>query len=130
MQWLLDFCLYGLLVYALTEVYATAFPARAATEINLGLVWSVLVAGFAYKSVLIRFLTRVDRGFISVFCRILASLSGLYFDGGDESAGERSMVIVMFFVYLFVAMMVLVVDEDTLETGLDDAYDTFNRDGT
>jgi len=106
-QWLLDFCLYGLLVYALTECYATAFPARAATEINLGLVWSVLVAGFAYK--------------------ILASLSGLYFDGGDESAGERSMVIVMFFVYLFVAMMVLVVDEDTLETGLDDAYETFNR---
>ena len=38
------------------------------------------------------------------------------------------MVIVMFFVYLFVAMMVLIVDEDTLETGLDDAYDTFNRD--
>ena len=37
------------------------------------------------------------------------------------------MVIVMFFVYLFMAMMVLVVDEDTLETGLDDAYDTFNR---
>ena len=58
----------------------------------------------------------------------MASLSGLYFDGGDESAGERSMVIVMFFVYLFVAMMVLVVDEDTLETGLDDAYETFNRD--
>ena len=57
----------------------------------------------------------------------MASLSGLYFDGGDESAGERSMVIVMFFVYLFVAMMVLVVDEDTLETGLDDAYETFNR---
>ena len=72
--------------------------------------------------------TREDLASISIFCRILASLSGLYFDGGDESAGERSMVIVMFFVYLFVAMMVLVVDEDTLETGLDDAYDTFNRD--
>ena len=51
-QWLLDFCLYGLLVYGLTECYASAVPARAATEINLGLVWSVLVAGFAYKSVL------------------------------------------------------------------------------
>ena len=63
-----------------------------------------------------------------IFSRLLASLSGLYFDGGDESAGERSMVIVMFFVYLFVAMMVLVVDEETLETGLDDAYETFNRD--
>ena len=63
-----------------------------------------------------------------IFSRLLASLSGLYFDGGDESAGERSMVIVMFFVYLFVAMMVLVVDEETLETGLDDAYEPFNRD--
>jgi hypothetical protein len=36
---------------------------------------------------------------------------------GEES-GERSMVLVMGGFYLLFAMMVLVVDEDTLETGL------------
>lgn len=106
-QWLLDFSLYGCIVYVLTEIYLVCLPERAATEVNLGLVWCVLVAGFSY--------------------RLLVSLNGLYFEGGDDSAGERSLVIVMFFVYLFVAMMVLIVDERTLETGLDDAYDTFNK---
>ena len=37
------------------------------------------------------------------------------------------MVIVMGFAYLFVSMMVLIVSEDVLESGLDEAYADFNR---
>lgn len=33
----------------------------------------------------------------------------------------------MAFIYLLAAMMVLIVDENTLEVGLEDAYDTFNK---
>ena len=58
-QWLIDFALYAIVVYTFTEVYAHFFPAKAAEEVNLGMVWCVLVAGFAYK--------------------ILVSLTGLYF---------------------------------------------------
>ena len=45
---------------------------------------------------------------------------------GTESIGERSTVIVTWFVYLLIAMMLLVVDESMLETGLETAYKSFN----
>ena len=69
------------------------------------MVWCTLAVGFAYK--------------------ILMSLTGLYFEG--EEAGERSLVICMGFAYLFLSMMILIVDENTLETGLDEAYTSFNE---
>jgi hypothetical protein len=45
----------------------------------------------------------------------------------QESVGERSTVIVTAFAYLLVAMMVLIVDENTLELGLNIAYTSFNQ---
>nr|CAD7587006.1 unnamed protein product [Timema genevievae] len=58
--------------------------------------------------------------------KILLSLTMQYFKS-DESVGERSTVIVTCFSYLLVAMMVLIVDEQKLEIGLDRAYDSFNK---
>lgn len=102
----MDFSVYALLVYFCTEVYIFAFPARAAAELNLSMVSCLLVAGSAYK--------------------ILSHLTGLFFSlPGD--GGERSLVIVMAFLYLLGAMIALVVDEQYLETGLDEAYDSFNK---
>ncbi len=109
-QWLVDFSAYALLVYASTEVYMSVFPDRASSEINLSMVWSLLVAGSAYK--------------------MLAAVTGLYFKSGSEGSsgsGERSLVIVMAFLYLLAAMVALVVDEEYLEAGLDEAYDSFNK---
>lgn len=45
---------------------------------------------------------------------------------GEESVGERSTCIVTGFVYLLIAMMILIVDEKNLEIGLDRAYVSFN----
>lgn len=103
-QWLMDFTIYAVFVYAMTEVYIFYFPVKASEEVNLSMVWCALAVGFAYK--------------------ILMGLTGLYFEG--EEGGERSLVICMGFAYLLAAMLVLVVSEDTLETGLDDAYASFN----
>jgi len=105
-QWLLDFSCYSLLTYILSEVYISLLPEKAATEVNLSLVWIVLVLIFTYK--------------------LLLSLNGLYFEG-EEAGGERSLVLVMGLAYLLFAMMVLVVNEDTLETGLEEAYKSFNN---
>jgi len=69
------------------------------------MVWCLLVIFFALK--------------------LLSSLTVLYFQS-EESIGERSMVIVACLVYLLVAMIVLIVDERILETGLEDAYASFN----
>jgi len=105
-QWLLDFSLYSMLTYILSEVYIFLMPERSSTEANLSLVWVILVILFTYK--------------------LLLSLNGLYFEG-EESAGERSLVMVMGGSYLLLAMMILLVDEATLETGLDKAYISFNN---
>jgi hypothetical protein len=57
---------------------------------------------------------------------LLLSLTYQYFQS-QESIGERSTVIVTTFAYLLVAMMVLIVDENTLELGLNRAYTSFSQ---
>ena len=59
---------------------------------------------------------------MSSYCHLVI----LYISPGEESAGERSLVMVMGGSYLLLAMMILLVEEDTLETGLDGAYTSFN----
>ncbi|XP_019760773.2 transmembrane protein 161B [Dendroctonus ponderosae] len=102
-QWLVDFSVYASIVYIITEVYNMWFPIK--DEVNLSIIWCFLVVLFAVK--------------------LLISLTVQYFRG-EESVGERSTCIVMAFIYLLVAMMVLIIDENTLELGLESAYSTFN----
>lgn len=103
-QWLLDFAAYSFFTYALSEIYIFLLPDKANQEVNLSLVWLILILGFSF--------------------RLLLTLTGQYFEG--DEGGERSLVLVMGLAYLLVAMLVLVVDESNLETGLDEAYRSFN----
>ncbi|XP_056639805.1 transmembrane protein 161B [Diorhabda sublineata] len=103
-QWLVDFSVYTFGVYVTTELYQFWFPLK--NEMNLSMVWCFLVILFAVK--------------------LLFSLTIQYFKG-TESVGERSTCIVMGFVYLLISMMVLIVDENMLEIGLEDAYVSFNK---
>lgn len=103
-QWLLDFSVYATAVYVMTEVYNYLYPIK--DEINLSMLWCSLVLGFAFK--------------------VLLSLWVQYFKG-EESVGERSTCIVTGFAYLLIAMMILIVDENNLEIGLDKAYASFNH---
>lgn len=102
-QWILDFAVYSLMVYVVSEIYTYFIPAK--DEVNLSMVWCKLVLFFAYK--------------------VLFSLTVEYFRG-EESMGERSTVIVTWFTYLLVAMCILIIDESILETGLENAYRSFN----
>lgn len=103
-QWLVDFSLYSLIVYVLSEVYHFFFPMKE--EFNLSMVWCLLVVFFAFK--------------------LLASLTIQYFQS-EESIGERSTCIVTGLIYLLIAMVILIVPETTLEVGLDPAYRSFNE---
>ncbi|XP_058791652.1 transmembrane protein 161B [Phymastichus coffea] len=103
-QWLLDFSIYGAIVYASTEVYNNWYPIK--DEINLSMLWCCLVIGFAFKVLIILWIQ--------------------YFKG-EESTGERSTCIVTGFVFLLTAMIILIIDENTLELGLDNAYASFNH---
>ena len=60
-QWLLDFALYSMITYSLSELYIFLLPERSSQEANLSLVWVILVILFTYK--------------------LLLSLNGLYFEG-------------------------------------------------
>ncbi|GFY67704.1 transmembrane protein 161B [Trichonephila inaurata madagascariensis] len=102
-QWLLDFSLCALIVYVVTEVYYYLIPAK--DEVNLSILWCILVVGFAAK--------------------ILLSLTALYFRG-EEAVGERSLCLTAGFLFFFLAMIVLIADEDFLEFGLEPAYSSFN----
>ncbi|XP_025835501.1 transmembrane protein 161B-like [Agrilus planipennis] len=103
-QWLLDFAVYAAIVYTLTEVYKSFYSIE--NEINLSIIWCTLIVGYALK--------------------ILLSLTIQYFRS-DESIGERSACIVMGFIYLLIAMIFLIINENVLELGLEKAYSSFNR---
>ncbi|KAH0948336.1 hypothetical protein HN011_007668 [Eciton burchellii] len=103
-QWLLDFSIYAIIVYAMTEAYNYFYPIK--DEINLSILWCLVVLVFAFK--------------------VLLSLWVQYFKG-EESVGERSTCIVTGFAYLLIAMMILIVDETKLEIGLEKAYTSFNH---
>ncbi|CAG2184185.1 unnamed protein product, partial [Oppiella nova] len=77
------------------------------TEYNLSLIWCSLVVAFSLK--------------------ILFSITGLYFRGGDEAIGERSLTIVSGSLFFLTAMIVLIADENFLEFGLVPAYKSFNE---
>lgn len=55
----------------------------------------------------------------------MVSLTFQYFQS-EESIGERSTCIVTGLTYLLIAMVILIVDESILETGLEKAYVSFN----
>lgn len=54
----------------------------------------------------------------------MATITSIYFKG-DEVIGERAMCLVMGLVYLLFAMIILIIDNETLEVGIDPAYKSF-----
>ena len=101
-QWLLDFSLAGLFVYMLTELYYLMVEPKM--EFNLSMMWCLLVLGFCIK--------------------ILYSLTAIYFH--TEEGGERIMCFIFGFFFLVMSMGILIVNEDTLEFGLESAYNNFS----
>nr|CAG4650891.1 EOG090X04CK [Simocephalus serrulatus]SVE94172.1 EOG090X04CK [Simocephalus serrulatus] len=103
--WLIDYCVFVLIVYIITEVYYGLMP-KANQEVNLSMIWCLLLIGFALKS--------------------LCSVTGLYFRS-TEAAAERSMVLVGGSFCFVLALGLLLIDESNLEIGLDAAYSAFNQ---
>lgn len=62
----------------------------------------------------------------NIYSKLLTSLTIQYFRS-EESIGERSTCIVTGLTYLLISMIILIIDENTLETGLEKAYASFNQ---
>ncbi|KAM7410212.1 hypothetical protein PAMA_001588 [Pampus argenteus] len=97
-QWLVDFAVYAAGVFLFTECYYSVVD--ASKEVNIGAIWCVLTVLFSLKT--------------------LHTLMSHYFR--SEEGGERSVCLAFGFLFLLVAMLVLVVREDYLEFGLESGF--------
>ncbi|XP_034853524.1 transmembrane protein 161A isoform X3 [Mirounga leonina] len=94
-QWFVDFAVYSGGVYVFTEAYYYALG--PANETNIAVVWCLLTVAFSVKMFLV--------------------VTRLYFSA--EEGGERSVCLTFAFLFLLLAMLVQVVQEETLELGLE-----------
>ncbi|KAM5261059.1 transmembrane protein 161B isoform 2-T2 [Hipposideros larvatus] len=101
-QWLVDFTVAATVVYLVTEVYYNFM--KPTQEMNISLVWSLLVLSFAIK--------------------VLFSLTTHYFKVKD--GGERSVCVTFGFFFFVKAMAVLIVTENYLEFGLETGFTNFS----
>lgn len=101
-QWLMDFAVCGVIVYCLTEAYY-AFGRPLSSEVNLSMMWCVLIVAFAFKT--------------------LFSVTAIYFR--TDEGGERILCIVFGLFFLVVAMAVLITPDNVLDFGFEVAYADF-----
>ncbi|XP_059550126.1 transmembrane protein 161B isoform X1 [Myotis daubentonii] len=101
-QWLVDFTVAATVVYLVTEAYYTFM--KPTQEMNISLVWCLLVLSFAIK--------------------VLFSLTTHYFKVKD--GGERSVCVTFGFFFFVKAMAVLIVTENYLEFGLETGFTNFS----
>nr|XP_035949719.1 transmembrane protein 161A isoform X2 [Halichoerus grypus] len=94
-QWFVDFAVYSGGVYVFTEAYY--YVLGPAKETNIAVVWCLLTVAFSVKMFLV--------------------VTRLYFSA--EEGGERSVCLTFALLFLLLAMLVQVVQEETLELGLE-----------
>ncbi|XP_053442532.1 transmembrane protein 161A isoform X2 [Nycticebus coucang] len=94
-QWFVDFAVYSGGVYLFTEAYYCVLgPAK---ETNIAVFWCLLTVAFSIK--------------------VFLTVTRLYFSA--EEGGERSVCLTFAFLFLLLAMLVQVVQEEMLELGLE-----------
>jgi len=101
-QWLMDFAVCGVITYSLTEAYY-AFGRPLQSEVNLSMMWCVLIVAFA--------------------CKTLFSVTAIYFH--TDEGGEKILCIVFGLFFLVVAMAVLITPDNVLDFGFEVAYAEF-----
>ncbi|XP_037091650.1 transmembrane protein 161B-like isoform X2 [Pollicipes pollicipes] len=106
-QWLLDFAVCTVFVYAITEAYTYLVPPK--DEVNLSILWCLMAAGFAIK--------------------ILSRLTAMFFRS-TAGSGELEICAVSGLAYFVVSMVILVTSDELLELELEQAYDSFNDSAT
>ncbi|XP_048359376.1 transmembrane protein 161B isoform X1 [Sphaerodactylus townsendi] len=103
-QWLVDFTVAATVVYLVTEAYYSWM--KPLQEMNISIVWCLLVLAFAIS-------------------KILFSLTTHYFR--VEDAGERSLCVTFGFFFFVKAMAILIVTENYLEFGLESGFSNFSE---
>lgn len=105
LEWIMDLAFMSLFSFTITETHFYFFPLSG--EFNFSLLWTL---------------------FVIIFCiNVLWKLTAVYFrNQNSEFISERSICIISWGVFLLIAMLILTVDENQLELGIENAYRSFN----
>ena len=104
-RWLVDFAASSMLVYTCTRVYFYFNPMAMWIEYDLSIIWILLVMIYTVS--------------------VLVAITTVYFS--NELSTERSLCLVFTAFFLVCAMAVLIVDEKSLEFGLDKSHDLLTQ---
>ena len=104
-RWLVDFAASSMLVYICTRIYFYFNPMAMWTEYDLSIIWILLVMIYTVS--------------------VLVAITTVYFS--NELSTERSLCLVFTAFFLVCAMAVLIVDEKSLEFGLDKSHDLLTQ---
>lgn len=107
LEWIMDLSIMSLFSFTITETQFYFFP--LSTEFNFSLLWTLLVIAFCIN--------------------ILWKLTAIYFRNQDFIS-ERSICIISGGLFLIIAMLILTVDENQLELGIEGAYRGLNHSAT
>ncbi|ESO12572.1 hypothetical protein HELRODRAFT_63383 [Helobdella robusta] len=101
--WIVDVAVCGVIIFTLTDIYY--FFLHPSREVNLSIFWCLIIAMYSLKT--------------------LISLTSVYFK--TEQSGERVLCLLFGFFFLVFAMAILIVDEGTLDLGLESSYLNFSK---
>lgn len=104
-RWLVDFSASSLFVYVCTRIYFYFNPSAMWTEYDLSIIWISLVMLYNLG--------------------VLVAITTVYFT--NELSTERSLCLVFTAFFLVCAMAVLIVDERSLEFGLDKSHELLTK---
>lgn len=104
-RWLVDFAASSIFVYVCTRIYFYFNPSAMWTEYDLSVIWILLVMVYNVG--------------------VLVAITTIYFT--NELSTERSLCLVFTAFFLVCAMAVLIVDERSLEFGLDKSHELLTK---
>lgn len=107
LEWMVDLAVMSVSNFIITE-FVFYFLSRT-NETNLSQIWIGLVIAYSVLN-----LWRLTRSYFA----------------NPQSSGEQNICIVSAFVFMFISMLILIVDENNLEFGLETAYKSFNETAT
>ena len=105
LEFMVNLTLATVIVFCLTFVYFSLWPAVVSTEYNLSVIWLVVTIGYTFK--------------------VLFSLTRIYMS--EELVHQRSLVIVFTALLFVCALGVLLVDESVLDFGLESSHQNITR---
>lgn len=120
-RWVMDLTICALVVYAISEFYSYLLYGAWSREVNLSIIWCLLVVGFCLFVVFILSVYAAKKLNLSIFRRSLTTLtSGLFWTAEDSA--ERSVVFCFGAVYFLLTMGFIMGADRIFDVGFEQGW--------